>query len=75
MVVIIGDARLRLQDAEMSSYQVILLEAFSSDAIPAPSDQGVPASLPGQTERLGDSVVSHIEQVSQPRAHSQKAGG
>ncbi|MDA0837226.1 MAG: fused MFS/spermidine synthase [Planctomycetota bacterium] len=32
--IIIGDARLRLQDAGEHSYQLMLLDAFSSDAIP-----------------------------------------
>ncbi|PYS97202.1 MAG: hypothetical protein DMF65_12120, partial [Acidobacteria bacterium] len=33
--VVLGDARLRLRDAPASSYGLILLDAFSSDAVPA----------------------------------------
>lgn len=58
--VVLGDARLRLADVPQGSYDVLVLDAFSSDAVPAHLLTREAVDLYARTLRPGGMIAAHV---------------
>jgi spermidine synthase len=58
--IVLGDARLRLADVPPASYDVLVLDAFSSDAIPAHLLTREAVELYARTLRPGGMIAAHV---------------